>query len=55
MIAMLLLLLDRDVRGWLVPKSRGCCLATQSELKAGPLAGQEVLHRSGSLLVALRG
>ena len=26
-----------DVRGWLVPKVQGCCLATQGELKAGPL------------------
>ena len=33
---------------------RGCHLVTRRELKEGPFACQEVLHRPGSLLVAQR-
>ena len=40
--------------GWF-QRSRGCCLATQNELKVGPFARQEVLCRSGSLLIAQGG
>ena len=53
-IVKLLLLLDPCHERLVVPKSKGCRLATQRELKVGPFARQEVLHRPGSLLVAQR-
>ena len=53
-IAKLLLLLDPRHERLVLPRSRGCCLGTQSELREGPFACQEVLHRPGSLLVAQR-
>ena len=47
-------MLDPRRERLVLPRSRGCCLGTQIELKEGPFARQEVLHRSGSLLVAHR-
>ena len=44
-IMMLLLLLDPRRERLVLPRSRGCCLGTQSELKEGPFARQEVLNR----------